>query len=274
MEPKKHLKKTVAMGCCMILGFGAALWLGTGSTRAAGTDWDSRCIPDDSFFTESVVEGESETPRRVFLTFDDGPSPTTEEILDILQQEQVPATFFVVAAENNEEYLPILKRTAAEGHQIALHSCSHEYSKIYESPEAYWKDIKELKEKLEPYAPADTLNWLRFPGGSTNTVSRRYGGSGIMKTLKSQAEQAGYHYVDWNLCAEDARGGHPDAEQIFQNVIQDVGDKHTCVVLMHDTKSTRTTAEALPDIIQWFREKGYRFCRVDELEDGEKSGEK
>ena len=270
MEPRKNLKRVVGLGCCLILGFGAALWLGTGGTQSTGADWDSCCIPDDSFFTESVVEGEPEISKRVFLTFDDGPSPTTEKILDILKEEQVPATFFVVAAENNEEYLPILARTAAEGHQIALHSCSHDYSRIYQSPEAFWKDIKELKEKLEPYVDPDALTWLRFPGGSTNTVSRRYGGSGIMKTLKNQAEQAGYHYVDWNLCAEDARGTHPDAEEILRNVTRDVEDKHTCVVLMHDTKATGTTAEALPDIIQWFREKGYQFCRVQEMEKEEK----
>ena len=273
MKTRQNLKKIVGLGCCIIAGFGAALCLGTGSARSVAADWDSRCIPDDSFFTESVVEGEPETPKRVFLTFDDGPSPTTEKILDILEEKEVPATFFVIAAENNEEYLPILERTVAEGHQIALHSCSHEYSKIYQSPEDFWNDIKELKQKLEPYADPDTLTWLRFPGGSTNTVSRRYGGSGIMKTLKTQAEQAGYRYLDWNLCAEDAQGGHPDAQEIFRNVTRDVGDKHTCVVLMHDTKATKTTAEALPDIIDWFRENGYQFCRVDELEREENQGE-
>ena len=84
--------------------------------------------------------------------------------------------------------------------------------------------------------PADQeIKWLRFPGGSTNTVSHRYGGSDIMKKLKADAESRGFTYVDWNVCAEDSLGGHPSASTIYNNIIREVGDKNTCVVLMHDT---------------------------------------
>ena len=266
MRPAKQVKKICVRGSLILGVLAAALWAG-GGQGPNGAEWDSRCIPDDTVMTAAPVSGE-ESPKRVFLTFDDGPSATTEKVLDILKEEEVPATFFVVAAENNEKYLPLLERTLAEGHQVALHSCSHEYSRIYQSSEAFWKDIKELKEKLSPYLNPDTLTWLRFPGGSTNTVSRKYGGSGIMKTLKGQAEQAGYRYVDWNVCAEDAAGGRPGPGEIFQNVVGDVGEKRTCVVLMHDTKATASTAEALPEIIRWFREEGFEFCVVAQLEEG------
>lgn len=246
---------------------------------------DLASIPDDALMAaamqnEQQGDGENgpaapdgEPPRRVFLTFDDGPSKTTETVLDILKEEGVPATFFVIAAENNQQYLPLLARTAAEGHQIALHSCTHEYREIYRSPAAYWADIKALKAQIAPYLPADAgeLCWLRFPGGSTNTVSHKYGGSGIMKSLKAQAKEKGYHYVDWNVCAEDAVGGHPSASEIYHNVVDGVGDKTTCVVLMHDTRATKTTAEALPDIIHWFKEHGFTFCTVSELEEPETS---
>lgn len=88
-----------------------------------------------------------------------------------------------MAADNNEEYLPLLERTVQEGHLIALHTCSHDYKSIYKSPDAYWDDLQKLREKLLPYVPADhEIKWLRFPGGSTNTVSHRYGGSDIMKS--------------------------------------------------------------------------------------------
>ena len=87
-----------------------------------------------------------------------------------------------------------------------------------------------------------------------------------MKDLKAQATEKGYHYVDWNVCADDAIGGHPSAEKIYNNVIRDVGDKHRCIVLMHDTKATQNTAAALPDIIRWFKNAGYRFDTVDHLE--------
>ena len=91
--------------------------------------------------------------------------------------------------------------------------------------------------------PADhEIKWLRFPGGSTNTVSHRYGGSDIMKKLKADAESRGFTYVDWNVCAEDSLGGHPSASTIYNNIIREVGDKNTCVVLMHDTNATKNTA--------------------------------
>ena len=203
----------------------------------------------------------------VYLTFDDGPSATTESVLDTLKAEGVPATFFVMAADNNEEYLPLLERTVQEGHLIALHTCSHDYKSIYKSPDAYWDDLQKLREKLLPYVPADhEIKWLRFPGGSTNTVSHRYGGSDIMKKLKADAESRGFTYVDWNVCAEDSLGGHPSASTIYNNIIREVGDKNTCVVLMHDTNATKNTAAALPDVIRWFKNAGYRFDTVDHLE--------
>lgn len=186
--------------------------------------------------------------------------------MDVLKEKGVPATFFVIAAPNNEENMPTIQRAVEEGHQIALHSCSHEYKKIYSSPAAYWADIKQLREKISPYVDVESIHWLRFPGGSTNTVSHRYGGSGIMKSLKAEAEEKGYHYVDWNVCAEDAVGGHPSADTIYNNVIREAKGHDTCVVLMHDTKATKTTAEALPQIIDWFTEQGYRFCKIDELD--------
>ena len=112
-------------------------------------------------------------------------------------------TFFVVATGYNEKYLPLLTEASAAGHQIALHSASHEYSDIYRGSDAYWQDIALLKQRVSPYISAESIRYLRFPGGSTNTVSRRYGGKGLMKQLKSEVEQKGYQWVDW----ERLRGG-------------------------------------------------------------------
>lgn len=201
--------------------------------------------------------------KRVFLTFDDGPSETTEKILNILKEEQVPASFFVIAAENNEEHLPLLERVVKEGHSIALHTCTHDYSEIYASSASYWKDIEQLKEKISPYLKNEP-KWLRFPGGSTNTVSRKYGGSGLMKKLIEQAEEKGYLALDWNVSAEDAVGSKKSPESIVRRVISDSEGKNTCVVLMHDSKDTKSTAEALPQIIDWYRQQGYRFCSLDQ----------
>ena len=86
-----------------------------------------------------------------------------------------------------------------------------------------------------------------------------------MKQLKAEVEQNGYQWVDWNVCAEDAVGGKPSADTIYRNIVRETGDQTHCVVLMHDSSTTRTTAEALPDIIRWYTEQGYAFCTVDEV---------
>lgn len=219
--------------------------------------------PNDCFAV-SAATGETALPKIVCLTFDDGPSKTTPDVLAALKDAGVHATFFVVATGYNEKYLPLLTEASAAGHQIALHSASHEYSDIYRSSEAYWADLALLKERIAPYVNAKSIRYLRFPGGSTNTVSRRYGGKGLMKQLKSEAEQKGYQWVDWNVCAEDAVGGHPGADTIYRNVVRETGEQTDCVVLMHDSSSTRTTAEALPDIIRWYADNGYTFLTVAE----------
>ena len=200
----------------------------------------------------------------VCLTFDDGPSKTTPEVLAALDAAGVHGTFFVVATDYNEKYLPLLTEAASAGHQIALHSASHEYSDIYRSSEAYWADIALLKERIAPYVDAESIRYLRFPGGSTNTVSRRYGSKGLMKQLKAEVEQKGWQWVDWNVCAEDAVGGHPSADTIYRNVVRETGEQTHCIVLMHDSSTTRTTAEALPDIIRWYTDNGYTFLTVAE----------
>lgn len=229
-------------------------------------------IPDDCFAAVAAT-GENALPRLVCLTFDDGPSPNTQPLLDILTQEKVPATFFVCAQEINRDYLPLVRSIVQQGHQVAMHSASHQYAKIYQSPEAFWQDIKDLRQALEPYLSLGDLTWLRFPGGSTNTVSHKYGGSGIMKILKAQTEEKGWHWIDWNVCGEDATAAHPDADRILRNIQEDAKDLSTCVVLLHDTKATGQTVQALPQIIQWFREEGYTFCTVAQLAELQTTGE-
>lgn len=229
-------------------------------------------VPDTSVLSPAIsvpVQAEPAAPvlpeKWVCLTFDDGPSKTTPDVLNALNAAGVHATFFVVATGHNEKYLPLLTEAVSAGHQIALHSASHEYSDIYRSSEAYWADIALLKERIAPYVDAESIRYLRFPGGSTNTVSHRYGGRQIMQQLKAQAEQKGYAWIDWNVCAEDATASHPNAAQILRNVQNDAKDQPICVVLMHDTNATHETVKALPDILEWFAAKGYRFFTVQQM---------
>ena len=225
-------------------------------------------IPNDWFAVETAASedaAEAMMLKIVCLTFDDGPSSNTPAILKVLADRDVPATFFVTAQEVNQDYLPLLADIEAAGHQVALHSASHRYSRIYASPEDFWLDIKALRQAISPYVEVENIHWLRFPGGSTNTISHRYGGSGIMTRLIAQAEDKGYQWIDWNVSAEDAAGGHPDAEQILANIQADAEGRDLCVVLMHDTARTDATVEALPQVIDWFRGSGYHFCTVEQM---------
>ena len=269
-------KKNFLLGAALLF-LGTALGFGLGNFFGAAPligcrENDLTPVPDTEFLTPapSSVPAVSQPPappeKWVCLTFDDGPSKNTRPILEILDKEQVPATFFVCAQDANEKYLPLVADIAAAGHQIALHSATHQYSKIYASTDAFWQDIRTLRQALEPYVDVAAIDWLRFPGGSTNTVSHRYGGNGIMKALKAQAEDKGYHWIDWNVCAEDATASHPDAAQILRNIRRDADGQDTCVVLLHDTKATGQTVKALPDMIAYFREQGYNFCTVAQMD--------
>ena len=260
----------------LLLSVGAAAGFGLGIFCGAEPpvgcrESDLTPVPDESFVSpasassvETSPEPEPMPEKWVCLTFDDGPSKTTPDVLSALNRAGVKATFFVVATGNNDKYLPLISEAAAAGHQIALHSASHEYSDIYRSSAAYWKDIALLKQRIAPYVDAESIRYLRFPGGSTNTVSRRYGGKGLMPQLKTEVEQRGWQWVDWNVCAEDAVGGHPSADTIYRNVVRETGEQPHCVVLMHDSATTHTTAEALPDIIRWYADNGYTFLTVAE----------
>ena len=269
--------KIIFRGAALLLA-GAAAGFGLGLFFAvpAGPgcqEGDLTPVPDTGFASPapeaapaSALPQEEPMPEKwVCLTFDDGPSKTTPAVLDALNAAGVKATFFVVATGYNEKYLPLIADAAAAGHQIALHSASHEYSDIYQSADAYWQDIELLKERISPYVNTASLHYLRFPGGSTNTVSHRYGGRQIMQQLKAQAEQKGYAWIDWNVCAEDATASHPNAAQILRNVQNDAKDQPICVVLMHDTNATHETVKALPDILEWFAAKGYRFFTVQQM---------
>ena len=265
----RSLRKRMRVAAFTLFAFVAGFAAGAAPGFTGCTQQDLTPVPDTSALCPAAAAfadnaGSAQPEKWVCLTFDDGPSRTTPAVLAALDAAGVHGTFFVVATGYNEKYLPLLTQAAAAGHQIALHSASHEYSDIYGSSEAYWADIALLKERIAPYVDAESIRYLRFPGGSTNTVSRRYGGKELMKQLKSEVEQKGWQWVDWNVCAEDAVGGHPSADTIYRNVVRETGQQTNCIVLMHDSASTRTTAEALPDIIQWYADNGYTFLTVAE----------
>lgn len=191
--------------------------------------------------------------KTCYLTFDDGPSDNTLKILKILKKYDVKATFFVVG-NAKLEYLPKIKKA---GHAIGLHSNTHDYSKIYKSTSAFFKDINQLSAKVKKQIGED-VRLMRFPGGSNNKVSIKYC-KGVMTDLVTQVKIKGYAYFDWNVDSGDASGHNVSAKIIKKNVLTQAKNKNSICVLMHDTSAKSTTVKALPGIIEGLKKQGYKF---------------
>ncbi len=194
-----------------------------------------------------------------YLTFDDGPSENTDEILDILDFYGVKATFFVNYHEDLEaQYKAIVKR----GHTIALHTYSHNYSKVYASESAFFGEMDQISDYIYSLTGVRS-KIIRFPGGSSNTISRKYN-RGIMAVLKKSVIEKGYVYQDWNVDSCDAEAANTPSRKLMANIRQSLKDHKTAVVLMHDAgQKTRTTVDTLPEIIEFFYSKGYALEKMD-----------
>ena len=187
--------------------------------------------------------------KKVYLTFDDGPSSNTDQILDILKDYDVKATFFVVG-KTDERSVKAYQRIVEEGHTLAMHSYSHKYDEIYESKEAFARDLNSLQE----YLYETTGVWpriYRFPGGSSNTVSKV-----DMQELIEYLTDIGITYFDWNVASGDAVSRTLPAETIVNNCLSGIEKQKESVILMHDASNKGPTIEALPQIIEAIQEQG------------------
>ena len=191
----------------------------------------------------------------IYLTFDDGPSNYTSKILDILKKYNVKATFFVT----NKGSDAVLLRAYNEGHTIGLHTNTHKYSYIYSSMDNYFADLNAISDRVKRITGYDS-KFIRFPGGSSNTVSKKYS-VGIMTALTSEVLNRGYKYFDWNISGGDA-GGTTSATGVYNNVVKNLSKKRVNMVLLHDTKSH--TANAIESIIVYGLNNGYSFKAIDD----------
>lgn len=197
--------------------------------------------------TETPAAGEEEENRKkIYLTFDDGPSSNTDEILDILKAYDVKATFFVVG-KTDEASRKAYRRIVEEGHTLGMHSYSHSYEDIYDSEEDFQADMKKLQEYLYELTGV-WPRFYRFPGGSSNTVSNI-----DMQKLADWLTDQGVTYFDWNVASGDAVSRELPAETLLANCLAGIRNQQSCVVLMHDAANKDTTVEALPEIISEIR---------------------
>ena len=207
----------------------------------------------------TVSDGTPDGSSFICLTFDDGPSiETTNKILDILMAYGVKATFFV--CDYGELGSERIKRIVDEGHNIAIHTQSHEYSYIYSSPQHYLDELSYMQEKIYNDTGYKT-DIIRFPGGSSNTISESYC-LGVMTQLADMVHQAGYEYYDWNADSGDANGDGIAADTLYNNFVNDLCHDRTNIVLMHDTDAKKTTAQALPRMIEYGIKNGYEFLPI------------
>lgn len=206
----------------------------------------------------SVIDNSIKGKNKIiYLTFDDGPSiKNTPEILDILKKHNIKATFFVINHNKNTDYL--LKREYDEGHAIGYHSYTHDYAKIYKSETAFYDDLNKIKNKVKDVLGIYS-NLMRFPGGSSNTISASYN-KGIMTRLTKDVVKKGYVYFDWNVGSSDTM--LKDSQKICNQVTKNLIYKEN-VVLMHDSSDKIYNAKALSCIIKYGLENGYRFDKLD-----------
>ena len=190
----------------------------------------------------------------IYLTFDDGPKEgTTNVILDILKEENVKATFFVT--NSGPDYL--IKRAYDEGHTVGLHTASHNYQTVYNSVDNYYRDLKQVQNRVKRITGYES-KIIRFPGGSSNTISKKYS-KGIMSVLTKDTVNKGYRYYDWNISSGDA-GEVSTASGVYNTVIKYLKKNRSNMILMHDIKPY--TRDALRNIIKYGKNNGYTFAKI------------
>lgn len=200
----------------------------------------------DVLIEQTQPEMESEYDKRVYLTFDDGPSSNTARILDILKQYNVKATFFVLG-KTDEESKALYQRIVAEGHTLGMHSYSHKYEEIYASKESFVEDLTRQQEYLYEVTGVWS-RYYRFPGGSSNRVSKA-----DMQELIGYLEENDIVYFDWNVASGDAVSTQLSKEKIINNCMSQINAQSDSIVLLHDAAEKDTTVEALPEIISQIR---------------------
>lgn len=197
--------------------------------------------------------------KTIYLTFDDGPGPYTEQLLDVLDSYGVKATFFVV----DSGYDTAMREIVDRGHSIGVHSITHDYEEIYASPESYFSDLLGMQQRIYDITGVRTT-LMRFPGGGSNTISRDLH-EGLMTLLTEAVQDAGFQYFDWNVDSNDA-GGARKTKTVLDNVIDGVRQKRVSVVLQHDIHDY--SVEAVEDIIIWGLNNGYQFLPLTENSPG------
>ncbi len=227
------------------------------------SDKDNNELLSNSFASEEGITNGPDTPavsngKKVYLTFDDGPNKYTDELLDILKEKNVKATFFVVYNADESTWHDY-KRIIDEGHTLGMHSYTHIYDEIYASKEAFMSDVSKLHTFLYEQTGID-CQYYRFPGGSSNTVS-----DVDIQLLISYLNNNGITYFDWNALSGDALTNSMSPEELNETILQYVrANEGDSIVLMHDLSTNHATVDSISELVDTLRAEGYEICPIDE----------
>ena len=219
---------------------------GTGSTANAAAGATA---------AQAAKPATADPKKIIYLTFDDGPGRYTEELLKILDDHKVLATFFVTAAY--KDYQDLIGAEYNAGHSVGVHTATHEYSEIYASTDAYWEDFNIMQDIIQEQTGCRT-DIFRFPGGASNTISANYS-KGIMSELAKQSGEKGYIYVDWNVTSGDA-GDTTSSEVLYQNMMKGIHTYENSFILCHDIKDF--TIATMDRFITDALKEGYTFLPI------------
>ena len=207
------------------------------------------------FYAPQPLQAETKESGVIYLTFDDGPSERTPEVLKVLREENVKATFFVIGRSSEQEK-QWMRDIVNEGHTIAMHTYSHNYNKVYASVEDYLADMYKVFTLIKE-ATGVTPTVFRFPGGSINGYNYE-----ISQDVISEMMRRGFVPYDWNISSEDAATTPPAAPAIVASISRQAQNVNRGVVLMHDSDYKFTTVEALPQIIDDLSQQGFSFSNI------------
>lgn len=210
--------------------------------------------PYPELYAQEADTGSLAPGRTIYLTFDDGPSSQTEKILDILKENDIKATFFVVG-QTSRLAQDMMKRIVDEGHTLGIHTYSHDYKKIYASVDAYLEDFNRIYQWI--YEVTGVYPQVfRFAGGSVNGYNRS-----ICTELFAEMDRRGFVHYDWNSVNGDAEGVDYTVDEMVGKALNQVGVNRV-ILLMHDSVYKAKTVEALQAIIDGYRNAGYSFDRL------------
>lgn len=234
----------------------------TASETTSATESETESQTETEAEPETTTEPETELldeadRKKIYLTFDDGPSKNTNEILDILKKYNIKATFFVTG-KTDEASKAAYRRIVEEGHTLGMHSYSHAYDEIYASEEAFMTDLMKLQNYL--YEETGVVSkYYRFPGGSSNTISKIN-----MQEFIACLHEYGVEYFDWNVSSGDGTSNVPDTETMIDNVMRDAVKYEHSVVLLHDDAYKNQTVASLEALIETLLEQQCMILPIDE----------